>query len=76
LELREDKVYEAIYLAVKSVFDEALERAAAKARSAGRSVDKGDVLLDLIYEAIREGAYRAFREVLASKLARGALEPG
>ncbi len=74
MELKEDKVYEAIYLAVKSVFDEALETAVAKARSAGRNVDKSDVLLDLIYEAIREGAYRALREALASKLTGGALD--
>jgi len=62
--LVEERLYQAVYWAVRDVFESALEEAARKL-GIDRAT-KGTVLLNILYEAFREGAYRALKEALSN----------
>ncbi len=66
LKLDEKKIYEAIYWAIRDLFETSLEEASIRLREQNPNASKSTVFLTLIYEAIKEGVYRAFKEYLSS----------
>ena len=64
MELKEEKVYEAIYWAIKDTLDSLLEDLARSKR-----VSKGEVFLAVIYQGVKEGVYKALKEYLAERAA-------
>ena len=62
IKFEEEKIYEAIYWAVRDVFENALEEASRKMKEQNPEASKSSVLLTLVYEAIKEGVYKAFKE--------------
>ncbi|RLE90142.1 MAG: hypothetical protein DRJ49_00685 [Thermoprotei archaeon] len=65
LHLEEAKIYEVIYWAIRDVFDEALREGVRRLDRSG-DISSGILLLNIVYEAIREGVYKAFRDALFS----------
>ena len=65
LKLDEKKIYETIYWAIRDVFESSLEEASIRLREQRPNSTKSTVLLTLIYEAIKEGVYQAFKEYLS-----------
>jgi len=65
LSIDENKLYEAVYWAIRDLFEHSLREGI---RRVGHDSDitHGILLLNIVYEAIKEGVYRAVREALFS----------
>ena len=65
--LDENELYRAVYFAVRDLFENSLEEARKAIEKENPNVTKSTILLTIIYEAVKEGTYKAFKEHLLSK---------
>ncbi|RLF23260.1 MAG: hypothetical protein DRN15_06595 [Thermoprotei archaeon] len=73
-DIEPEKVYEAIYWAIRDTFQSALEEAYRNLSRRNPHISKEAVLLNIIYEAIKEGVYKAMKEFLSSQSLSGIIK--
>ncbi len=64
--ISEKELYRAVYWAVRDFLEDKLTSCirVLRARNPDLELDKGTLLLNVIYRAVHDAVYRAFREVL------------
>ncbi|GEM_PF-1139875 len=67
--ISEEELYRAVYWAVRDFLEDKLASCirVLRARNPDLELDRGTLLLNVIYRAVHDAVYRAFREILLER---------